>query len=66
MDDPDEYELGEILNRRAVNLRGLALTERRYGDCAPHDDVGAAANPAVERDRNRASDGAGVLGMAVS
>ena len=57
MDDPHEDVPGEILNRHAATLRGLALAERRYGDRAPHDDIGAAVKPAVDRDRDRASGG---------
>ncbi len=57
MDDPHEDELGEILDRHAANLRSLALAERRYGDRAPNDYIGAAVRPAVDRYVDRASDG---------
>ena len=47
MGDSPEDEPGEILNRHAANLRGLALAERQDGDRATNDDIGAAVKPAV-------------------
>ena len=59
MGDSPEDEPGEILNRHAANLRGLALAERQDGDRATNDDIGAAVKPAVfDRDGDRAGRGA--------
>ena len=56
MGDSPEDEPGEILNRHAANLRGLALAERQDGDRATNDDIGAAVKPAVfDRDGDRVS-----------
>ena len=56
MDDSRKDEPSEILNRHAAaDLRGLALTERRYGDCTPNDEVSAAVGPTVYRDGDLAA-----------
>ena len=50
MDHPQKEVHGEIINRHAAGLRGLALAERSHRDHTTLDDIFAPVNPAADHD----------------